>query len=227
MISGILFDKDGTLFDFESSWGPWYADLLQELAQDEAHAVRIGAAVHFDLKSGRFGDESVLIHGTADQFLDIVLPMLPNWNYAELAQHVLHKTGHVRQVPVLPLAGFFEGLIAMGITLGIATNDNEVPTISQLEAAGIKDKFSFIAGCDSGFGAKPGQGMQKGFCAALGLDPASVAMVGDSAYDLVSGRAAGMQTIAVLTGIAGRKELAPLADVVLRDIGEIPEWLAG
>jgi phosphoglycolate phosphatase len=50
-------------------------------------------------------------------------------------------------------------------------------------------------------------------------------MVGDSTHDLRAGRAAGMRTIGVLTGMARAQALAPLADVVLRDIGEIPAWL--
>ena len=36
-------------------------------------------------------------------------------------------------------------------------------------------------------------------------------MVGDSTHDLRAGRAAGMRTVAVLTGLAGADELAPLS----------------
>ena len=50
-------------------------------------------------------------------------------------------------------------------------------------------------------------------------------MVGDSLHDLVAGRAAGMQTVGVLTGPACRDELAPCADVVLPDIGHLTTWL--
>ena len=57
------------------------------------------------------------------------------------------------------------------------------------------------------------------------LKPERVVMVGDSTHDLLAGRAAGMQTLGVLTGIAERPELAPLADAVLPDIGHIPAWL--
>ncbi|MGB3148663.1 MAG: HAD hydrolase-like protein, partial [Paracoccaceae bacterium] len=59
-----------------------------------------------------------------------------------------------------------------------------------------------------------------------GLAAGEVAMVGDSLHDLQSGRAAGMRTVAVLTGIAKRAELEPFADVVLADIGQLPEWIA-
>ena len=50
-------------------------------------------------------------------------------------------------------------------------------------------------------------------------------MVGDSLHDLDAGRAAGMRTVAVLTGIAGAAALAPHADVVLNHIGELPDWV--
>ena len=50
-------------------------------------------------------------------------------------------------------------------------------------------------------------------------------MVGDSTHDLRAGRAAGMTTIGVLTGMALREELVPFADLVLDDIGEIPALL--
>ena len=50
-------------------------------------------------------------------------------------------------------------------------------------------------------------------------------MIGDSTHDLHSGREAGMFTIGVLTGPATAEDLAPHADVVLANIGHIPQWL--
>ena len=58
-----------------------------------------------------------------------------------------------------------------------------------------------------------------------GLDPEAVAMIGDSLHDLEAGHAAGMVTVGVLTGPATRAELAPVADVILDDIGALPDWL--
>jgi phosphoglycolate phosphatase len=63
------------------------------------------------------------------------------------------------------------------------------------------------------------------FAAQTGLDPARIAMIGDSTHDLDAGRAAGMVTVAVLTGPASAESLAPHADVVLPDIGHLPAWL--
>ena len=67
--------------------------------------------------------------------------------------------------------------------------------------------------------------MLAAFCRATGIPPAACAMIGDSTHDLDSGRAAGMVTVAVLTGLATRDDLEPHADVVLDDIAALPGWL--
>jgi phosphoglycolate phosphatase len=108
----------------------------------------------------------------------------------------------------------------------VATNDAESAARRHLKAADIIDKFDYIAGYDTGHGAKPDAGMCAAFATMMNLDPAACVMIGDSHHDLVAGRAAGMQTVAVLTGLAGADDLAPLADVVLPDIGALPDWLA-
>ena len=91
--------------------------------------------------------------------------------------------------------------------------------------AGVVDLFDFIAGYDSGHGAKPAPGQLYAYCKKTGLEPAQCVMVGDSTHDLDAGRAAGMRTIGVLTGPARQAELAPFADVVLPTIAAIPDWL--
>ena len=63
------------------------------------------------------------------------------------------------------------------------------------------------------------------FAKQIGVAPERIVMVGDSTHDLFAGRAAGMKTIGVLTGMAVEGDLAPHADVVLPDIGHIPAWL--
>ncbi|MFU8883561.1 MAG: HAD family hydrolase, partial [Rhodobacterales bacterium] len=105
------------------------------------------------------------------------------------------------------------------------TNDTEAGALAHLGAAGVLAHFDFVAGFDSGHGAKPDPDPLLAFCARTGLTPARVVMVGDSRHDLIAGRRAGMQTLGVLTGTALTADLAPLADAVLPDIGHIPAWI--
>ena len=129
------------------------------------------------------------------------------------------------QAEAVPLYPFLQALRRRGLRLGVATNDAEMPARAHLTAAGVVELFDFVAGSDSGFGAKPGPGQLQGFLQAMDLLPEQVLMVGDSLHDLRAGRAAGMRTAAVLTGIADTQQLEPYADVVLPDIGHLPAWL--
>jgi phosphoglycolate phosphatase len=111
------------------------------------------------------------------------------------------------QVEAAPLGEVLGRLAGMGLALGVATNDTEGPARAHLRAAGVEEAFGFIAGFDSGWGAKPGAGQLLAFAEAQGLDPSACAMVGDSLHDLAAARTAGMVGIGVLTGVAGRETL--------------------
>jgi phosphoglycolate phosphatase len=225
MIDALLFDKDGTLFDFRISWGGWAAGFLADLAEDAAHAEALGRAIGFDAATQAFAPDSPVIAATAIDIATALAAHLPGLSVAELTDRIDASAGAAPMAQAVPLRPLLDGLRDRGLRLGVATNDSETPARQHLAAHGLTDCFDFIAGHDSGHGAKPGPGMCLAFAATCGLDPARVAMVGDSRHDLEAGRAAGMRTVAVLTGIATRADLAPLADVVLPDIGALPGWL--
>lgn len=226
MIDGLLFDKDGTLFDFRISWGRWAQGFLAQIARDPAHARRLGQAIGFDLETGSFAPDSPVIAATAADIAAALVTELPGVSVAELTDRIDASAGQSPMSEAVPLRPLLSALRARGLRLGVATNDSEAPARQHLAHHGITDCFDFISGYDSGHGAKPGPGMCLAFARALGLDPARVAMVGDSRHDLEAGRAAGMRVVAVLTGVARREDLAPHADVVLADIGAIPDWLS-
>lgn len=225
-LQGLLFDKDGTLFDFQASWGRATAALIDDLAEgDRACAARLEAALCFDGQNLRFARESAVIAGTLDDVLGLIAPVLPALPRSELVarlEDMAHRAEMAEAVPLRPLLRRFA---AAGLHLGVATNDGEAPARAHLARAGVLGVFGFVAGYDSGFGAKPDPGMCAAFARAAGIAPDAVAMVGDSAHDLVAGRSAGMRTVAVLTGVATADDLAPLADIVLPDIGHLPVLL--
>lgn len=226
-IRGVLFDKDGTLFDFATTWVAWTETMLAKLAGDDAaRGTALATAIGFDRAARAFRPDSVVVAGTPHQVAAALAPVLGGAPEG-LVGWLNEQAARAPQAEAVPLAPLLDGLIARGLVLGVATNDAETAARAHLAAAGVVDRFGFIAGCDSGHGAKPGPGMCLGFAAATGLAPGEVAMVGDSRHDLKAGRAAGMRPVAVLTGLAGADELAPLAEVVLPDIGHLPAWLAG
>ncbi|NOX42073.1 MAG: HAD family hydrolase [Alphaproteobacteria bacterium] len=226
-IKGMLFDKDGTLFDFQTTWGAWAKRFFLDIAfGDRLLAANISRQLGYDYETEKFSKDSVIIAGTPDEVTAALIEVTPGWEADKLVAHVNKVTMEVPQSEPVPLIPLLEGFRAQGLKLGVATNDAEAPARAHLNGAGITYLFDFIAGFDSGFGAKPATGMQIGFCEAVNLEPSQVMMIGDSTHDLISGRDAGMMTVAVLTGMAEAHELAPFADVVLQHIGEIPALMA-
>tara|TARA_R110002049_G_scaffold23781_7_gene84810 strand:+ start:12052 stop:12753 length:702 start_codon:yes stop_codon:yes gene_type:complete len=227
-IRGLLFDKDGTLFDFAATWVAWAeAFLLRASDGDRDLAVRVGQDIGFDLDTRQFARDSIVIAGTPGEVTTALLPHFPAMDHAALLVMLNEEASAAPQREAVPLMPLLQGFRSRGLALGVATNDAEAPARAHLGSAGVTQMFDFIAGFDSGHGGKPAPGQMLAFAAQVGLPAGAIAMVGDSTHDLHAGRAAGMICVAVLTGLATADELGPFADVVLPDIGHLPGWLDG
>ena len=225
MLDAVIFDKDGTLFDFRLSWGAFTENLLAELATDAEMARHLGQVLGYDTASRQFTRTSPVISMTTPEIAAILHPHLKGISLAQLNDRMAALSAEAPMVPAVPLRQVLTALKARGLRLGLATNDTEMPARVHLAGAGVLDLFDYVVGCDSGFGGKPAPGQLMEFLRRFDLAPARVAMVGDSRHDLDAGRAAGMHALAVLTGIATASELGPHADVVLANITGIGPWI--
>ncbi|WP_394154490.1 HAD family hydrolase [Loktanella salsilacus] len=225
-IKGLVFDKDGTLFDFNATWGAVVRQLLvAEAGGDRDLVDRLAQALGYDLAQNRFHPGSVVIAEPTYVVAEVIAELTHQTDLQALTDRMNDLSAGVPQVHAADLPALMTQLRAQGHTLGVVTNDAVTPAIRHLKDALIEDKMAFVAGYDSGFGAKPAPGQLLAFCTATGLDPAQCAMIGDSTHDLVAGQAAGMVCIGVLTGPACREELTPHADAVLGSIADLPRWL--
>ena len=227
MLDAVIFDKDGTLFDFRASWGAWTQSVLAEFAPDAAGARRLGAVLGYDPDTRAFTRTSPVIAMTTPEIAAILHQHLTGITLAALNDRLNALSVAAPMLPAVPLRAVLSALKARGMRLGLATNDTEYPARVHLERAGVLDLFDYVVGCDSGWGGKPAPGQLLEFLRRFDLTPSRVAMVGDSLHDLDAGRAAGMHAVAVLTGIATADELAAHADVVLDNIGGLGAWIDG
>lgn len=226
-ISGVVFDKDGTLFDFNATWGAWAEKmLLAETQGDRLLLDQLADRLGYDVSNRRFVPGSIVIAETVDVVADEILKVLPDVDKSSLVARMNHAATDVPQVEATPLVEFVTALRAMDMKIGVCTNDAEAPARAHLARSGVEQVFDFIAGSDSGFGGKPAPGQLLAFCEATSLAPENCLMVGDSTHDLHAGRAAGMVCVGVLTGPAERAELEPHANVVLDSIADLPSWIS-
>jgi phosphoglycolate phosphatase len=228
---GVLFDKAGTLIDFHLTWGPAVYAVIHTLAAGDRSLMEAQAeALHFSIETRRFLPSSPLIAGSTADYGGRWADALGRTDYAVLKTEIdaLSATEALRALtPIADPLAVFSKLSAMGLSLGVATNDSEKSARRQLEALGIAPYVEFIAGFDSGHGRKPEPGMVLAFAERLGAATSAIVVVGDSLHDLAAARAVGATAVAVLSGPAERVALEPHADFVIEHIGDLPGLLAG
>ncbi|PIO98214.1 HAD family hydrolase [Pleomorphomonas carboxyditropha] len=229
-IRAVLFDKDGTLLDYHLTWGPINvaaADIAA--AGDRVLADRLLALGGMDRTSMITRPGSLL---AAAHTIEIAAAWVKAGSPLPLDDlscrlDALFTASATGSVPIGDLDACFSALRAAGLTLGIASSDNEASIRLMLDHLGLAHHMSFVTGYDSGHGVKPGPGMALAFAAALGLRPSEIAVVGDNSHDIDMGRSAGAGlVIGVLSGTGDAATLAPIADACLADIGELPAFLA-
>lgn len=225
-INGIVFDKDGVLFDFQRTWGAWAHRMLDVLSEgDDALAQTLADALDYDRPTRKFRPESFVIAGPAHHVSEAIAVHLRDRSLEDVHGFLTREAAKTPLAPAVPLRPTLMALRDRGLRLGVATNDAETAAKAQLASQNALDVFELVCGFDSGFGAKPDPGMCLAFAQATGIAPEALVMVGDSTHDMDAGRAAGFTCVAVLTGVATADDLAPHADAVLPDIAALGAWL--
>jgi len=230
-IRGILFDKDGTLIDYERTWVPINRHVAAYAAGGDAKvAEELLRRFGHDPVTDAIEPGSVLAAGSVDDIASAFAGYLGLRTPPGLAagiDRIYSAGGALHAVLIHGVRESLGQLKRRGFLLGVGTTGSKGGLEASLRRSNILGDFHFTAGCDSGFGGKPGPGMARAFCEAVGIAPGQAAMVGDAVHDLAMGRAAGFAlNIGVLSGTSGREDLEDFADLILDSINDLPA-LAG
>jgi phosphoglycolate phosphatase len=220
-IRGLLFDKDGTIFDFQKSWGPINLRAADWASGgDPALRARLLASGGADPRNGHVQADSLLAVANAAEIAEAWVAAGSVFGAAELTDAIdrIFLDGAGNMVPAADLEALFSRLAARGLKLGVASSDSEAAVREAAERFAFLPFLDFLCGYDSGHGHKPTEGMP--------LKPGEIAVIGDSAHDMEMGRRAGAALrIGVLTGAGTRATLAPHADAVIEDIDGLEAFL--
>jgi phosphoglycolate phosphatase len=228
-VRAILFDKDGTLIDFQRTWGPAVDGVITRLARgDRTIYEQLAVASRFVAAEQRFLPDSPLIGQPTYVFGARWAQALGRPPSAEFFAEIDRllcdaTTSHLAAIgsPKTVLSD----LARRGYRIGMCTNDPEITARAHARKLGLGEILEFIAGYDSGFGVKPEAGPILAFAQAVCVAPAEVIMVGDTILDLDAAHAAGAVAVGVLTGPASAETLAPHADALIASYAELPAWL--
>lgn len=184
----IAFDLDGTLVDTAPDL---IATLNAVFAENDVPPVvyeearkMIGGGVKLLLKRGLAAQNIAFSAADLDRlFADY------------LERYVAHIADRSR--PFDGLVACLDRLEAQGFRFAVCTNKLEWLSVRLLDALGLSRRFAAICGQDTFGVAKPDPAMLQKTVRKAGGDPARALMVGDSATDIDTARAAGIPVIAV------------------------------
>ena len=233
----IIFDKDGTLLDFDAYWIPVSEAALYDMVKvarvSEAAIPEIFDA--FMVKDGVTSIKSSLSYGTYDDMGADIFSVLKKYG-AQLSESEVKRLtrklyhDHIEKGEIKPtsdaLLKTLKTLREKGFTLGVVTSDAPLVTEECLKALGIRDYFSFVITDDGVTPTKPCPDSLNKICRELAISHGDVFMVGDTLTDLAYAKAAGVEAI----GLAKSAENADIlkeggADYVIKDILEILDIL--
>ena len=228
-IALVVFDKDGTLIDFQAMWGGWVRTLAEDLTRSTGFEV---SGLLFDLlgvdrTSGLVHSHGLLAATPMARIREVVVDAVASVGLgqsgAEAAVAAAWRAPDPVELahPLTNLPALFGALEARGITITIATSDNREPTERTLASLGIADRVAGLVCADDGLLVKPAPDGVLHLCAVVRISPDRTAVVGDSPVDLAMGHAAGVRrVIAVLTGVGDRASLAS-ADIILESVVDL------
>lgn len=231
----IIFDKDGTLLDFDAFWvsvGKMATDMLLSRlgALNERKEITDETLLAYGICGGVTDIDGVICKGTYRQMSDIFCDVLAAHGVTvdgdELYPMLLSAYGEAAQVGVvLPTAeGLREALLSLrsrGIKLFLVTTDKPDVTKRCLDSLEITELFDRIY-CDDGImPPKPAPDAIDDVISRFGIDRDGIIMVGDTMTDVRFARGGGIRVIGVSANEKNAKRLRPHADAVIHDVTEL------
>jgi phosphoglycolate phosphatase len=230
-IKGILFDKDGTLVDFNATWLGIADFMAMDAAEgDRWKADRLLSAAGFDFVNKRFRPDSIFASGTNMDVVELWFPRLSDEDQMLAVARFNEITSVQGSSMAVALPGIVETLTVLhkrSYRLGVATNDSTGGAEKTMVTLGVAQLFDAAYGYDAVANPKPAPDTIFAFCDLTGLKPAQIAMVGDNRHDLEMARAGGCGlAVGVLSGTGTRESLSSIADMVLDSVADLPDFLS-
>lgn len=218
-MKAILFDKDGTLLNYEKVWTPFAIKSVEAFTEYfNLHSQKENVARALGLVDGRMQSDSVAASGTGSDIHEEYEKFARGggeWaqdfyedNLDFIAEHMELIDGS-REV--------LSTLKSLGYQNVIVTSDSREGTelfIKQLELMDLIDDI--VSGDDTEY-QKPDIRMLYPFLDRHNYEIGDVVMVGDNNADTLLGKDEGLYTIGVLSGTSKREHLKG-ADLILDDV---------
>ncbi len=229
-VKAIIFDKDGTLLDFNAFWitVSVYAinDILKKAGKEDIDLQEILSV--WGVHDGKADVNGLLCKGTYEQ-MGLALHEVLKAHGAKLSPEETVRltaqayTEHAEAGEIKPTCeNLREVLVRLkerGIKLAVVTTDNKEITHKCLEKLEIFDLFDRVFTDDGKTPVKPDPWCVTELSQSFGISPQNMVMVGDTMTDILFARNAGIFVICV----GDSAETGKQADAFIPDVSHIFE----
>lgn len=231
-VDAIIFDKDGTLIDFDAFWvtvsTKALEDVLRHVGREDIPVCKLLVAL--GVHNGVTDINGALCKGTYEEMGQIVHDILNKCGCTiscdEVVQLVIDAynrnadSGDIK--PTCPdLADVLITLKKQNKKLAVVTTDNVEITDKCLIKLGIKELFDKIYTDDGKTPTKPDPHCAIDFANLVGVKKERLVMVGDTMTDMNFAKNAGIASIGIAKTDRNRAVLEPYADVVISKISHL------
>jgi HAD superfamily hydrolase (TIGR01509 family) len=229
-INLVIFDKDGTLLDLQSTWSNRIESFTQRLRAnyssiEDKEIDAIYQVIGYDSTTKKIKDNGYLasypISVIKEQYM-ILFGHLTNFSnvfdveWTQISQVAPDTLNNVQLRPLML------ELKKRNVKIAICTTDDRKGTISDLTLTGIIDLIDVIVCGDDGRGKKPEPEMITYICKYTGIPVNETLMIGDSSNDLKMGRSANCKAVVWISKEEITNSIRPLCDSVITDIYQLP-----
>jgi HAD superfamily hydrolase (TIGR01509 family) len=208
---GIFLDLDGTIVDSREAYYEAARNAFQAMGQKPPEAE---AALEIPRRLERKQPLSDMIKGDMRKFLDVYLR-----TYYSITTE---KTKPLPNVSTALKILSKKAKLAL-ITMRSVPKEN---IINELEHFGIAQYFTHIVTALDTHKPKPSPEALIKCVKAIDIQICDCIIVGDSISDIRAGKTAGAKTVAVLSGLFSREELAKeRPDLILKDVNMLPKFI--
>lgn len=224
----ILFDKDGTLIEYNDLWTNAIFGMVMALDKKFSRKSMFDKTLLYQqlgILETHVSDASPLGTGTTAQIASV----LQHFFLSEEAEMLAFVRDYLYQytlshqeelVPIGDLPQLLQRLKAEGYMLGIVTSDDYESTLFTLKVLEIKTYFDVVVTGDR-FEPKPNREALRYASSILDVLPQNILFVGDSSVDAQFSRHCGMGA-GVTSGLAYEEELRELSPYIYQTIHDIP-----